>query len=183
MRIVVYHSKFYDWEPVPSDVKVTAADLASGKAKPMARGEGYLMKVTKTPAPGPAGKPGETYTEIALSEAQIIAKIIHDKCRPEGGRTLSRKQAVAMYLSEHTMPHHAERAWLNRVEVLDDGPNEALLREMLAPHIASGTHMEPDEVDAFVAAYMEKADAMDHVKHLHAHFRIDKAKKSSGGSK
>jgi hypothetical protein len=178
MRIVVHHSKFFDWEPVPADVKVTAADLAAGKAKPMFRGEGYLMKVTKD-APD-----GSTFTEVQISEAQICAKIIHDKCRPEGGRMLTRKEAVAMYLSEHTLPQHTERAWLTKVEVEDDGPNEALMREMLAPHAESATHIEPEEVDALVANYMQSATADDHVKNLRGHFRIDKkSKKNEGDSK
>jgi hypothetical protein len=179
MRIVAHHSKFYDWEPVPADVKVTAADLASGKAKPMMRGEGYLMKVTKD-APS-----GSTFTEIHISEAQICAKIIHDKCRPEGGRMLTRKEAVGMYLSEHTLPHHAERAWLTKVEVEDSGPDEVLMRQMLMPHAESATHIEPEEVDAVVANYMQPANADDHVHHLRRHFRLEKKqpKKDKAGSK
>lgn len=81
------------------------------------------------------------------------------------------------------MPHHAERAWLSKFEVHDDGPDEALMRSMLAPHAASGTHIDPEEVDKLVANYMAPASSDDHAKHLHGHFRIDKKSKQDGGSK
>ena len=102
MRIIVHVNKCYDWVPVPSDVTVTQADIAAERVKP-ASGGGWLMKITKNV---------QTDTVIGLPEEQIIAKIIHDKTRPEGGRTLTRQQAVAFYLSENVMPHHAHRSWM-----------------------------------------------------------------------
>ena len=129
MRVVVHVKKFYDWEPVPADVVVTPQDISSEKVKPAANG-GWLMKVTKTLA---------THTQVNLPEKQIVAKIIHDRTRPEGGRTLTRKQAVAFYLSENVMPHHAHRSWVTGFEVHDDGPDEKLAREMLKPHSISET--------------------------------------------
>ena|SRR5277367_3433398 len=167
MRIVAHHSKFYDWEPVPDDVKVTVADLASGKAKPMARGAGYLMKVTKELP---------THTEIMLPEAQVIAKIIDDKTRPSGGRTLSRKDAVAFYLSEHVMPNHAHRTWVTKFEVQDDGPDEKLARAMLGEHVTAG-NIEASDLEAHVAAYMEKTSNADHGMHLTTHFKVKGAAK------
>jgi hypothetical protein len=128
MRILVHIKKVYDWEPVPADVKVTPADIAAERVKPSASG-GWLMKVTKNFA---------TETQVNLSEEQVIAKIIHDKTRPEGGRVLTRKQAIAFYLSENVMPHHAHRSWITSIEVDDLGaPDEPLMRKMLAYHTVS----------------------------------------------
>jgi hypothetical protein len=129
MRVTVSVKKFYDWEPVPGDVVVTQQDISSEKVKPAANG-GWLMKVTKNL---------ETHTQVNLPEEQIIAKIIHDRTRPEGGRVLTRKQAVAFYLSENVMPHHAHRSWITGFEVHDDGPDEKMARAMLAPHTVSET--------------------------------------------
>jgi hypothetical protein len=164
MRVTVHLNKFYDWVPVPDDVKVTDADIKAEKVKPSGGG-GYLMRVPKV---------GDTHTTVTMPEEQVIAKIIHDKTRPEGGRTLTRKQAVAFYLSEHVMPQQAHRTWITKVEVHDpDGPDEAMMRAMLAPHVASG-NIDAADVEAHVAAYKETATSDDHVAQLHAHFRVGK---------
>lgn len=160
MRIVAHHTKFYDWEPVPHDVAVTKTDIAAGKVKPSGNG-GWLMPVTKEPK-------GGTHTEIHIPERQIIAKAIHDKCRAEGGRTLTRAQCVAFYVSEHVLPNAAHRSWLTKFEVHDDGPDEALAREMFGEHVAAGNIPEAD-LEAHVAAYLEKAD---HAEHLAKHFKV-----------
>jgi hypothetical protein len=131
MHIAVKVSKFYDWEPVPVGVPVTPQDIASEKVKPNAAG-GYLMKVTKSP-------PGGTVTTVQMPEEQVIAKIIHEKCRPEGGRTLTRTEAVAFYLGENVTPHQAHRTWIKGFDVHDDGPDEKMMRAMLAPHTVSET--------------------------------------------
>jgi hypothetical protein len=127
MHVVAYLSKFYDWVPVPDDVKVTPADIAAERVRPAANG-GYRMRVTKK-AP--------TYMTVHLSEAQICAKIIHEKTRPEGGRVLTRNQAIAFYVGENHLPIHAKREWITKIEVDDDGPEPELLAAMLKPHAVS----------------------------------------------
>lgn len=163
MRIVVHHKKVYDWVPVPDDVIVTKADIAAEKVKPSGSG-GYLMKVTKSEP---------THTVILLPEEQVIAKIIHEKTRPEGGRTLTRKQAVSFYLSENIMPNHAHRSWVTKIEVEnDDGPNEEMVRSMLAPHVeahadrihactAKHTHSSDPSVRCAVCDHVHGVDVMD----------------------
>lgn len=127
MHVVAHLSKFYDWVPVPEDVKVTPADIAAERVRPAANG-GYRMRVTKK---------GPTYLTVHLSEEQICAKIIHEKCRPEGGRVLTRKQAIAFYVGENHLPIHAKREWITKIEVDDDGPEPELLASMLKPHAVS----------------------------------------------
>ena len=126
MHLTVHSTKFYDWMPVPDNAKVTDLDIKAERVKP-AGGGGWLMKVTKAPE-------GGTFTMVTMPEGQIIAKIIHDKTRPEGGRTLTRAEALAFYLSENVMPQHAHRSWITKVEIHDDGPDENMIRAMLAPH-------------------------------------------------
>lgn len=177
MRIAVRLNKFYSWEPVPAGVAVSQADISSGRVKPALDGS-YLMRVPK---------PADTVTEVMLPEAAVIAKIIHEKCRPEGGRTLSRKQAVAFYLSEHVMPGEAHRTWIKDFEVHDDGPDEALFRKMLAPHTMGAPaseadpngvppNIEPSEINAHVEAYMDGSDGKAHEAHLRTHFKVVAAK-------
>jgi hypothetical protein len=131
MRVVVHLAKFYDWVPVPPDVKVAEADVKADRVKPAADG-GWLMKVTKE---------ADTYTTVLLPEHQIVAKIIDEKTRSSGGRTLSRKQAVGFYLSEHVMPQHAHRTWIKGFEVHDDG--RLCLRIRFHPAIRSDARQFP----------------------------------------
>ena len=92
MRIVAHHDKFYDWQAVPQDVVVTKGDVSSGRVKVASDGR-YLMRVTREVEDG-----GTTHTEIFIPESEIIAHTIYEKCRPSGGRTLTRRQAVAFYI-------------------------------------------------------------------------------------
>lgn len=165
MIIVLHHKQFYDDVPVEPDVKVTPQAISSGKVKPAANG-GWTTRVTRTIPEG-------TVTTVALPEHEIAAKVIEEKLKRNS--TVSRKQAVALYLTEYTLPAHAHRSWLTKVETHDDGPDESVLRAALDRHVEAG-HIDPSEVDAHVAAYMEPASAEDHRAHLHAHFRIEKNK-------
>ena len=163
MIIVLHHSKFYDDVPVPSDVKVTPQDIASGKVKPSANG-GWTMRVTREIA-------GGTHTTIALPEHEIAAKVIEEKLKRNS--VVSRKQAVALYLREYTLPAHTQASWLTDIKTHDDGPDEGVLRAHLARHVEAG-HIDSSEVDAHVAAYMEPTTAADHTSHLASHFRLAK---------
>lgn len=71
MRITVHLNKYYDWDKVPGDVVVTQADIEAKRVKPAMDG-GWLMRVAKETA---------THTEVHMPESQVIAKIVHDKCR------------------------------------------------------------------------------------------------------
>jgi hypothetical protein len=163
MRIVLTHSKFYDWVPVPSDVTVTPGDVASGKVKQGASGR-FLTRVTKDL---------ETHTQVNLPEHQIVAKIIDDKTRPSGGRTLSRKEAAAMYLAEHVVPNHAPRPSLTGVDVHDDGPDEALATSMLQAHIDAG-NIDAVDMPAHLAAYLSPATKADHEAQIAKVLKIKK---------
>lgn len=171
MRIFVRVNKFYDSVPLPSDVEMTpeeeAKALAKGKLKPDAAGV-PLMRVTR-------GYPSTT--EVFIPEDQIVEKILHEKCRPGEGRTLTRKQAVALYMSENVMPLHAHRKWIADVQVHDDGvtaEDEKYARAKFAEHVAAD-NIPAEDVEEHMAAYLEKADAKAHEDHLRAHFRIAKA--------
>ena len=165
MRVTIHLNKSYDWVKVPSDVVVTPADVASGKAKIGTQGE-YLMKVPK---------PGDTHTTILLSEQQLLAKIVHEKCRPEGGRTLSRAQAVAFYVGEHCLATEAHRSWVKGVEVHDSGHeiSESGMTDALALHVEAG-NIPADDVKAHLDAYLATADSQALADHLTKHFRVGK---------
>ena len=46
---------------------------------------------------------------------------------------------MAFYLGENVMPHQAHRTWIKGFAVHDDGPNEKMLRTMLAQHTVAET--------------------------------------------
>jgi hypothetical protein len=130
MRIVAHLTKFYDWVPVPLDpatgsqMKPTPADIAAERVRPSANG-GWNMKVTRDMP---------SHMTLHLSEADVVGKIIHEKCRPEGGRVLTRKQAIAFYMAENHLPFHARKEWITKIEVHDDGPDPVLMTKALAAH-------------------------------------------------
>jgi hypothetical protein len=171
MRVVVHVKAHFDWEPVPPDVVVTDADQKTGRVRPAANG-GWLMQVTRK---------RDTHTEVAISEASIIGRIIHEHMPQYGGRTLTRKQAVANFLAMNIMPLHAHpKHFTDLVVDVDDGPDEKLFREMIAPfttsvHASGEMLIDPSDVEALVTAYMQSADAAAHQTHLHEHFSIKKA--------
>jgi hypothetical protein len=202
MRVTAHHSKNYNWVSVAEaakrlgvEVKVSDADVASGKAKVNLSG-GYSMRVVEE---------RDNTTDIHVDEASIIKMIVFEKCRPSGGRILTRRQAVAFFIGEHHLDSN-QRSWLTSFEVHDDGPDEKLFDEIMAPHLvaeaarhascirvtAHGTtkcpacgHLEgvraarksnidPADLDAHKKAYLETTvSAADMAAFLCKHFRVE----------
>jgi hypothetical protein len=161
MHIVVSLTGHYDWEPVPSDVKVTEADLVTKKVKPGLDGK-FLMKVTRE---------RETHTQITLPEEQLTALIISERIRSSGGSILTRPEAVSLYLATHVMPHHAHRKHMKNFEVYDDGPDEKLFVKMISRFIVSG-NIDKADGEEMRKSYMLPANGSDHVGQLMHHFRV-----------
>lgn len=159
MRICVHLNKFYDHQPLPSDVPTTGADfekaLQQGRVKP-AHGGGWLMRVTKTM---------DTHTDVLLPESAIIATIVDEMINGDR-KMMNRLEACARHLTRHVMPNHAHKNWMEEFEVHDDGPDEGHLRSELARFVEAGK-IEASDVEPIVAAYLTHVDP---VTHLHAHF-------------
>jgi hypothetical protein len=170
MRVVVHHHSYYDWEPVPPDVRVTPEDLASGHAKPDARGMGFLMRVTKK-AP-----PEGTHTLVTVREDDIIHKMMHNLHPAQGRVTVTRREALAQLLVSQVMPNHAHPKHITDFEVEDDGPNEELFHQIVEPFLTiqrGGTNemvLDEEDFDDLLDKYMETASPKEHVEHLHVKF-------------
>lgn len=171
MRVTVQVSAYYDWEKVEQDVVVTEKDVKSGRVKPAANG-GYLMRVKKT---------ADTYTQCFITESTIIARIIHEMMPLQGCVPHSRKEAIGQLLARNIMPDHAHPSFMRGFTVEDDGPDEKLFHDMVAPyqaavHEASGQPLLPSDesFSELLAAYMEKVTPQEHVDHLHAKFNVKK---------
>jgi len=156
MRIVIHVHTYYDWEPVPTDVQVTEADIKARRVKPASNG-GWVMRVTKK---------GDTHTQINLPEHQIAALIVEGIIRDKVVH--SRADAIAHYLSRHVMPHHAHRNWMKAVETDDDGPDAVQFRALIDRHVEAG-NIESEDVDGLVEAYLRPAE---HARHISNHFGI-----------
>ena len=127
MHVVLHVTKFADWTPVPADVKVSQDDIMSGKVKPGRVPGSWEARVIKTP-------PGGTTHTVALSEGLTIQKQIHEKTDVKrAGRHFTRKEAVAHTIQDHFLEGF-DWSWITKIEVHDDGPDEALCRAMLKPH-------------------------------------------------
>ena len=171
MRVIVDVKAYYDWEPVPPDVMVTEQDLRSGRVKPGARNGNFLMKVKKVK---------DTYTECMIAESTIIARIIHEMMPQEGSTPLTRKDAIGNLMAKNIMPHHAHPSFMKKFTVEDDGPDEALFRQMVTPYTVAPQEeggeplIHPDELESMVARYLEPSAPQDHVDHLHKRFNVKK---------
>jgi hypothetical protein len=157
MRVIIHHSKFYDWDPVPKDVVITDDDIAAGKVMPNRDGSGYRMRVVKIP-------PGGTHRTVLITEGTLIEKIIEEKSDiRKAGRTLTRHQAAAALLMDQILPGNIELDWITRFEVeADDGPSEELMRAKLDPHTKADhgrrrgrKNVPPEHVEDHVAAYLK----------------------------
>ena len=178
MRVFVHQTHYYDWEPVPADVKLTPADLKSGKVKPNARNDGHLMQVTKQ-LKDKDGNPALTHTMLALTEAGIIAHIIFRATPNQGHKILSRSEAIADLTSRIFYAQHGHRSHVLGFEVdCDQGPDEALFRAMLQPHteskhpVSGQPTIAPSEIEERVAAYLLPATSDQHIASLHAAFAV-----------
>lgn len=171
MRVTCYLNKFYDWEAVPSDVKVTLADIASGKVMPDRNG-GYRMRVVKVP-------PGGTVRDMHIAEHDLLGKIVHEKTDVRrAGRVFSRKEAVAHLIMDSLLDDY-EWSWITKIEVHDDGPNENLGRAILTAHTladhgrrAGQKNVDPGSLKTHLAKYNEPTTPEEHAAFLMAHFGV-----------
>lgn len=165
MRVIVHVNQYYDWLPVPADVKVSARDIKARRVIPAndstPEKPTWAMRVNKV---------ADTHTEVHIPEQQLIAVIIANMCRGTK-RPLTRSEAVANYLASHVMGDHAHETWMEDFEVHDEGADEALLRAEIALHVEAG-NIDELSVDALVDAYTTPLTADHHVKHMHGHFGL-----------
>lgn len=175
MRIVIHVKKFFDWLPVPADVKVTEQDIKKRLVKPNLGG-GFLMRVEKDQA---------TYTEIGVSEADLIAEMIVAKLKRKV--SLNRAQVVAEILSSRVMPDEAKPKWMTKIEVQDDfvpdhlpTPEEkeayvAKARDFLRSHLMrflSEGLLDEEDADELTEAYLTHFTDRELEKKFAAHFGI-----------
>lgn len=168
MRLIIHHRKFYDWEPLPSDVEVTDRDIKAGRVKPSAGGS-WLYRVTRDQP---------TYTEVGLPESELIAIIIRDLVRDNVVH--DRAEALCRYVARYTLGHHAHGSWISSFELQDDeGPQVAALEAALDEHDAVG-NVEPEDREQVLAAYAVTHTSAQLVEALCKHFRVAAAEPQKG---
>jgi hypothetical protein len=164
MIVVAHLKKYYDWDQVPKDVVVTEQDIFARKVMPGRLPGDYRMKVPKVPLAGACKMHGIcTVRTTTISESTLIEKIIEEKSDyRKGGRTLSRNEAAAQCLQDHTLTdEHLEWPWIIGFEVHDDGPSEELFRAKLEPHTQADhgrrrrKNIPPEHLADHVAAYLK----------------------------
>lgn len=173
MKIVVDVSGYYEWEPVPPDVKVTDADVRARTVKPM-QGGGYLMRVPRDQA---------TQVEAHVGEDRVWAMI--EQVYIRSGRIITRKEAAATFLNDYVMPQHAHRRHVRSFTVEDDhddAERQAAMVEAFRAHLTKLSGIEnartrapiidPGDVDAIVEAYAQPTTSDEHACHMHAHFGV-----------
>lgn len=176
MRVAVHLTKFYEKVPLEPDVqaKMTNEDievaLQAGLLAPSATG-GLLMRV-------PVDEPRVLH--INVSEADVVEKIIHEKCDyRRAKRVFSRRQALAHLLQEDVIHHFADSSWIDRFEVIDDdGPEPELLQKRLdiftlvkSPRTGMPC-IDPTHVTRHHSLYGEPVTKAEHEEHLHVHFGV-----------
>lgn len=173
MQVTVHLNGHYTHEPLPPDIKPTPDDIASGKV--LARKDGgWAAKVHRD---------NVTTRSQPIGEHEIIKHMIavampaHPVRALARGTFISRREAVEQYVRRLQVDHY-EIPDLAGFEVHDDGPDEKLFRELVAPFVGmvcGRTNRVPitmENLEAFVAKYMEPADAAAHSDHLHKEFGV-----------
>lgn len=175
MRVVVHHTEYFEWEPVPPDVTITEADVAAGKVRPAARQMpgtdrlapvNWTMRVAKT-------APNGTHTEAHVPDEMIFHTLFHRDVRP---LRLSRRQGLALHLAKYVYPERLPTSSITDVEVHDDGPAVAAVKALLDTHVAAG-NIDASEHAEHMAKFTEshaphKSHADAHTEHLRTHFRV-----------
>jgi hypothetical protein len=110
MLITIDVKKHYDWEPM--DGEPLDEEIEQLLVKPAGSGK-WIRKVLKDQ---------ETFTEIAIPEAQI-QELMH----PKRGPGMRRPAAVAWFLEQVVMPHHAHPEDFVKVHVHDEPGVEKFL--------------------------------------------------------
>jgi len=172
MRVVFYHSQYYEYDPVPDDVAVTQADVDARLVipsaahpvpdKPFLHPANWRMRVTKDLA---------THTVVNIPESNIFHTAFHKHVRP---MRLTRRQAVALHLDKDVVPERFPRESITSIEVEDDGPHEETHRALLDPHLANGKIDDAGHAE-HLAALTEHHDDHSHAhgRHLAKHFGVD----------
>lgn len=159
MRIYVHVSKFYDWESLPEGVEPTEADVKSNRVKPALNG-GWLMRVPKEM---------ETYTDIQLPEAQLVALIVQDAFKE--GNFYDRCEAAGHYLARHVAQHHFHRSWITKIEVQDDGPVPEIFEEEFE-RIRAANHLQVEDHEPLLEKYTTEFTTDDLVAAFMARFNV-----------
>lgn len=182
MQVVLHVNGYYDWEPIPSDVKVTDEDIEAMRVKPGQNGE-WLMKVEKS-------EEVRTQTLITIPEEELFVALVAEMTRGDK-QPLTRAQAAFRYVARFHLDHNTHPDWIDEVEVhadplttvasaagdaeLEANSYEAKLRAYLATHVAAGNLQERD-VNRLVKKYFEVSAQKDMVDHFHAMFEVPEEK-------
>lgn len=174
MRVVVHLRAFFDHVPVPPGVAVSTEDIRNRKVMPGRDPGTWRMRVKRTL---------DTHNTALVPESEIAKWIVRCAMPQQGRQRLTRKQAVADYLAVRVYPLHCNPGDMVRFEVHDDGPEEKLFRETIAPYTvatdADGDPLiAPSDVEAMVKLYTETATSDDHEDHLHGRFNLPKKARS-----
>lgn len=139
MRISVDVCGYYDWVPVPPGTEITEEDVSSLRVKKMTD-EKWHMRVTMQK---------ETHHDVGLHEDAICQRMA---ALEKMGRGESREQVIAEML-KLSFRHHLAPSHLIKINVDEDGPNEAAFRAALTEagvleqeeamaHYLDGTNLE-----------------------------------------
>ncbi len=170
MRVVVHLSRWYDWEPLPPEVKVTpdepesdfAKAVAAGLVKPSFGGK-WTMRVERD---------GPTHRLIVPPESQLTAEMIDSRVGPRK-QIISRREAVGHCVAR-CLDGHAREEWITGFEVEDlRAPEEihGVAHAHLWRFVEAGK-LDADHKDRCHAVYTTPATSVDIVGHLHARFNV-----------
>lgn len=151
MHIHFVVNAFLDWAPVPEDVKPTQADKDAKRVKELSPGK-WSMRVT---VPGrhtvdPTLEPH--HHDQTMHEAQITDRLVVLAMCGKGLKTRAQiaVELIGYQAVEHVEPHHVDR-----IDLHDDGPNEAMC---LAKIESFGDRISPDLAERILAAYTATGD-------------------------
>jgi hypothetical protein len=178
MRVVVHHTRYYEWVPLPPDAKKpTEQQLRSKAIKPSASG-GYFMRVAIDAKPGVGD-----HTLFLIPEQNIAQSILEHAIK--SNEIIDRSAAAYIHITR-IAPHHFHRSWVTKFEVEDSGPEDVAIETndkgevtktashleiLVTEHNALG-NVADEDVGPLMTAYLKSTKNEDHEKHLTMRFGL-----------
>lgn len=161
MRISVDVSGYYDWAPCPPGTEISQADVSALRVKKMSDDKWHMRVIVACPDDAPNHHDVGIHEETICQRMASLEKI---------GRRESREQVIAGIL-QTSFKHHLSPTHMLKINVMDDGPNEELLRSELAK-------LEVTDAEDLVADYVD-SPVEDTENYLNVFFKTKSTKKPS----
>lgn len=150
MRIVIDVNGYYDWVPAPPGTVITQEDIDAKLVKKMSNENEenrYHMRVPMQARPQVPGQPPHHH-DMGITEWAICSRMA---ALVKVGKPETRVQVVGDMVKWQNA-HHLAPEHIIKINVHDDGPDEAVFRAALAEHGITDGRAVPGVIGSYMRA-------------------------------